>query len=460
MRPSLHARRNFFFISCVVLAEPVSSTVLLPFIYFMVKGFGYSGGEIGFRAGIITSSFFVVQMFSNPIWSLLSDRVGRKPCLVLGLLGTAVSMVAFGMSPNLTWAIASRSMCGLMNGNSPIARTVVGELSEATGMDKAKAFSLFGFCLAAGWTIGPLIGGTLADPTNHFGLQGPYNVLKTYPWLLPCLFIAVYNVVVVTLTCIYMDETSSLTSTKAIQENHDRVRTHCETDPLLSEHDQATRESSHTSNDSQAEEMDVPRINFRRIQGLSMLTAICYFIHIICFDELFPLFAASSLEVGIGLSFNPRDIARALLFAGPAMFGSLLVFSTLHRRYGSRTLYRSTAVVFTIVYPLFSMLPHLAGSTGGSSLWILLTPLVMLRYAAMVIGLASIQIIFNDVAAPSERAFLNGLAQSVGSFARAIGPTLGGTVWSWSVSNGLPAPLEFHATVGTRISLNYTIFYS
>ena len=97
------------------------------------------------------SAFFVAQMFSNPLWSLLSNRIGRKACLIMGLLGTAASMLAFGVSQNLAWAIVSRSICGLMNGNNPIARTVVGELSDITGVDKARAFSLFGFCLSAGW---------------------------------------------------------------------------------------------------------------------------------------------------------------------------------------------------------------------------------------------------------------------------------------------------------------------
>lgn len=167
-------------------------------------------------------------MFSNPLWSLLSNRIGRKACLILGLLGTAVSMLAFGVSQNLAWAIISRSICGLMNGNNPIARTVVGELSDITGVDKAKAFSLFGFCLSAGWMskyfvyiqdpclfskadiaiVGPLVGGSLADPAIHLGFSGPGNVFATFPWLLPCMFIAGYNLTVATLAFFFMDDIS------------------------------------------------------------------------------------------------------------------------------------------------------------------------------------------------------------------------------------------------------------
>jgi len=91
-------------------------------------------------------------MVSTPLWCIASNRIGRKPTVLIGLLATAVSIVLFGMSKSLLWAIATRCFCGLMNGNAPVARTMVGEMAEATRGDKGKAFSLFGFCLASGWT--------------------------------------------------------------------------------------------------------------------------------------------------------------------------------------------------------------------------------------------------------------------------------------------------------------------
>ncbi|KAM0577328.1 hypothetical protein ACHAQF_005337 [Verticillium nonalfalfae] len=69
----------------------------------------------------------------------------------------------------------------------------------------------------------------------------------------------------------------------------------------------------------------------------------------------------------------------------------------------------------------------------------------------MVVGLASLQIMSNDMVKPEERALINGLGQSVGSFARAVGPSLGGFTWSWSLGNSLIAPFDFHASVGVDI---------
>lgn len=72
--------------------------------------------------------------------------------MMLGLLGSAICNVLFGLSrKSLLWSIATRALCGAVNGNLAIARTVVGEVAEAHGVAKGRAFSIFGFCHAAGW---------------------------------------------------------------------------------------------------------------------------------------------------------------------------------------------------------------------------------------------------------------------------------------------------------------------
>ncbi|KAF2646106.1 MFS general substrate transporter, partial [Massarina eburnea CBS 473.64] len=135
-----HIKRNCLFISCAVICEPISSTMLFLFVYFMVRDFGYTDKEIGKHAGVLTSSFFATQILSTPLWSLCYNGIGRKPALLVGLLSTSLCIVAFGLSKSLTWAVISRCLCGILNGNAPIARTIVGELTQMSEGDKATAF--------------------------------------------------------------------------------------------------------------------------------------------------------------------------------------------------------------------------------------------------------------------------------------------------------------------------------
>ena len=94
------------------------------------------------------SVFFIAQFCTAIMWGRVSDRYGRRPVLLTGLIGNSVSSCLFGLSKNLWWAIGSRALCGIMNGNSGVARSMVSEITDNT--NKAKAFSIFGFCWGAG----------------------------------------------------------------------------------------------------------------------------------------------------------------------------------------------------------------------------------------------------------------------------------------------------------------------
>lgn len=100
----------------VIVSEPISLTLLFPFIYYMVRDFGYRQEEIGYYVGWIASSFSLAQFMTAYGWGFLSDRIGRRPVLLIGLIGNSISTCLFGLSKNLLWAVLSRSICGVLNG--------------------------------------------------------------------------------------------------------------------------------------------------------------------------------------------------------------------------------------------------------------------------------------------------------------------------------------------------------
>ena len=78
-------------------------------------------------------------------WGWISDRIGRRPVIVIGLLGNTITNLSFGVSHSLSWAIFSRLSCGLLNGNVAVAKSILGEITDST--NQSMGFSLFGLLL-------------------------------------------------------------------------------------------------------------------------------------------------------------------------------------------------------------------------------------------------------------------------------------------------------------------------
>ena len=91
---------------------------IFPYVYYMIRSFGITTDDrqIAVYAGMVTSAFAFAEFSTGVIWGRLSDKVGRKPVLIMGLMGTALSMLVFGFAPNLPVALLGRALGGLLNG--------------------------------------------------------------------------------------------------------------------------------------------------------------------------------------------------------------------------------------------------------------------------------------------------------------------------------------------------------
>ena len=84
--------------------------------------------EIGVYAGMVTSAFAVAEFSTGMMWGKVSDRVGRKPVLIIGLIGTLLSMLIFGFAKSFSVALIARAVGGGLNGNIGVIQTTVAEL--------------------------------------------------------------------------------------------------------------------------------------------------------------------------------------------------------------------------------------------------------------------------------------------------------------------------------------------
>lgn len=150
-----------FFIYLATFVNIIGFGMVFPLLPFYAREFQASETIIG----LIASSFAVGEFFFAPIWGRLSDRFGRKPVILISLLGISFAFASFAIANNLTWLFIARFLQGVFSsGTFTSAAAYVADIT--TKEDRIKGMSKLGASVAAGFIFGPAIGGMLSS-LNH-----------------------------------------------------------------------------------------------------------------------------------------------------------------------------------------------------------------------------------------------------------------------------------------------------
>ena len=161
----------------------------------MIESFNVPKNQVAKWAGLLSAAFSLSQCITGIIWGRASDRFGRKPVSMGGLLCTMTATLLFGFSRSLPMAIAARSFAGASNGNVGIIRTTVAELVPYKNL-QPRAFSIMPLIWTIGSIFGPSFGGALANPAAKYPeLFGNSTFFKTYPFALPNMVACVFFLV-------------------------------------------------------------------------------------------------------------------------------------------------------------------------------------------------------------------------------------------------------------------------
>lgn len=109
------------------LAEPIAFISIISYNFAMVEEIK-GGDNVAFYAGLLVSAFAIAEASTAVMWGSLSDRYGRKPIILMGLAGTAVSSLLLGFAKNYWIAFFARLVGGLLNGNVGVMQTMVAEI--------------------------------------------------------------------------------------------------------------------------------------------------------------------------------------------------------------------------------------------------------------------------------------------------------------------------------------------
>jgi DHA1 family tetracycline resistance protein-like MFS transporter len=148
--------RPLVIIFLTVLVNLIGFGIIIPLLPFYAQTFGASPLVIG----LLFASFSVSQLIASPFLGHWSDSWGRRPVLILSLLGTVVSFVMLALAHSLAMLFAARIVDGLSGGNITTARAYIGDI--ATDENRAKYFGFLGAAFGLGFIIGPGLSGLFA----------------------------------------------------------------------------------------------------------------------------------------------------------------------------------------------------------------------------------------------------------------------------------------------------------
>src|SRR5438477_10880035 len=139
-----------------VAVDLVGFGVVLPLLPLYAQRFHASAATIG----AMFASFSIAQLVFAPLWGRVSDRIGRKPVLILSLVGTAVGTLLTGLAGSLPLLFAGRVVDGVSGASVSVAHATVTDI--APRREWSRLFGLLGAAFGVGFIAGPAIGGLAA----------------------------------------------------------------------------------------------------------------------------------------------------------------------------------------------------------------------------------------------------------------------------------------------------------
>ena len=154
----VHPQKALATVFGVVLVDLLGFGLVLPLLPFYAGAFNATAVEIG----LLYSVYSFSQLIFSPIWGSLSDRVGRRPIMLLSTLGGLLAYVWFASATSLLVLFLSRTLAGIMGGNIGAAQAYIADITPPE--KRASGMALIGAAFGIGFVLGPAISAGILQP--------------------------------------------------------------------------------------------------------------------------------------------------------------------------------------------------------------------------------------------------------------------------------------------------------
>ncbi|MGD9093612.1 MAG: MFS transporter, partial [Anaerolineales bacterium] len=345
----------------IVFIDLLGFSLILPLLPFYAETYGATPTQVG----LLVASYAAAQLVGAPLLGRLSDRFGRRPVLIISILGTFVGFLMLGFAQSLWMLFASRLLDGFTGGNISVAQAYITDITDEK--NRARGLGLLGAAFGLGFIVGPAIGGTLS----------------VYGFAVPAFVAAGFSLLALLGVIFFLPESLS-----------ERTRA-----------DLAKRQKEEFSLKNFWKVVNRPRVgpllNIRFFYGLAFST----------FSTIFPLYALYKLEL------DAQATGYVLTYVGIlVVFVQGYLVGRLADRYLDRHLILVSLVLMTFSLLAWAVTPNLI---------VLLIVLVPLAFSGGTLNTILNSALSKSVY-PEEVGGTLGLSASLESLTRVISPTAGG----------------------------------
>lgn len=362
-------KASLFVLFLTVFIDLIGFGMVIPFLSYYAREYGASGIAVGAVVGI----YSIMQFFFAPVWGRLSDRVGRRPVLLISLTASFTGYLLFAFTRSLSILFLSRVIAGIGGANIGTAQAYIADATSPE--NRAKGMGLIGAAFGLGFILGPPMSGILAQVGTRYGLPGN---------LLPGLVAAglSFTAFLVALSVLAESKPPGIVPRSGLPPQFDK------------------------------------RL-WREIFTNSLLASLMASLFL-------TLLAVAGMEISVTLhgrdrfQFRQLDMAYLFLFMGVIVAGIQGgLIGRLVNRFGEKRVIVIGAVSFTLGFALVPLI------------WRLPLLYVVAFLIAIGQGLCypALTALISKISPESERGSLLGMATSVGSLARFIGPILSGFLY-------------------------------